>query len=47
MGINLTQSFFRSNNFTDPLKNTFLKDIDKFQFLKKIGLKIADKGIIN
>ena len=47
LGIDLTQKFFRHNKLTTPIKNGLLKDIDKFAFLKKIGLKIADKGIIN
>ena len=47
LGINLTQKFFRYNKSTVPIKNEILKDINKFGLLKKIGLKIADKGIIN
>ena len=47
LGIDLTQKFFRYNKLTEPIKNNLLKDIGKFSFLKKIGLKITDKGIIN
>ncbi len=47
LGIDLTQKFFRYNMITAPFKNSLLKDLDNFKFLKKIGLKIADKGIIN
>jgi len=47
LGIDLTQNFFRYNKLTVPIKNNLLKNIDKFAFLKKIGLKIVDKGIIN
>tara|TARA_B100000579_G_scaffold266126_1_gene219503 strand:+ start:14260 stop:15408 length:1149 start_codon:yes stop_codon:yes gene_type:complete len=47
LGIDLTQKFFRYSKLTAPIKNNLLKDIDKFPFLKKIGLKISDKGIIN
>ena len=47
LGINLTQSFFRYNKFTEPLKNSFLKDLDRYTFFKKIGLKFTDKGIFN
>ena len=47
LGINLTQNFFRYNKLTAGIKNNLLKDLDKFSFIKKIGLKIADKGIIN
>ncbi len=46
LGINLTQNFFKYNKYTHKIKNNLLKDIDKFTFLKKIGLKIADKGLI-
>ncbi len=42
----LTQNFFKYNKYTHKIKNNLLKDIDKFTFLKKIGLKIADKGLI-
>ncbi len=47
LGINLTQSFFRYNKFTSPIKNSFLKDLDRYTFFKKIGLKFTDKGIFN
>ncbi len=47
LGIDLTQKFFRYDKLTMPLKNNLLKNIDKFAFIKKIGFKIADKGIIN
>jgi len=47
VGIDLTQKFFRYNKLTVPIKNGLLEDIDNFKFLKKIGLKISDKGIIN
>jgi hypothetical protein len=45
--IDLTHQFFRYNKITEPIKNTLLRDIDKFSFIKKIGLEIADKGILN
>ena len=45
LGISFTHKFFRYNKFTDPLKNSLLKDISKFPIIKKIGLKLADKGI--
>jgi len=47
LGIDLTQNFFKYDKLTMPIKNNLLKNIDKFAFLKKIGFKIADKGIIN
>tara|TARA_Y100001970_G_scaffold204392_1_gene248871 strand:- start:7240 stop:8376 length:1137 start_codon:yes stop_codon:yes gene_type:complete len=47
LGINFTQNFFRQNKLTALLKNGLLKDLKKYTFLKKIGIKIADKGIFN
>ena len=35
LGIDLTQKFFRYNNFTSPIKNAVLKDLDRLPFLKK------------
>ncbi len=45
LGISVTQKFFRYNKYMAPIKNTLLKDIGKLPLIKKIGLKIADKGI--
>ena len=45
IGINLTQKFFRYNNFTEPAKRAILKELDKLKFIKKIGLNIVDKGL--
>ena len=45
LGINLTNSFFRQNKITSPIKDFILKDINKFNFLKEISIKISDKGI--
>ena len=47
LGINLTNKFFRYNKANNFLKEIILKDIDKFKYLKKVGLKISDKGIFN
>ena len=45
LGINFTNKFFKHNQNTSLLKEIILKDIDKFKFLKKLSLKISDKGI--
>ncbi len=45
LGINLTNSFFKQNKITSPIKDFILKDINKFNFLKEISIKISDKGI--
>ena len=45
LGINLTNSFFRQNKIISPIKDFILKDINKFNFLKEISIKISDKGI--
>ena len=47
LGINFTQKFFKYNKLYDPIKTRLLKDIGRSNYIKKIGLKIADKGIIN
>ena len=41
----LLNKFFKHNQNTSLLKEIILKDIDKFKFLKKLSLKISDKGI--
>ena len=45
IGINFTHSFFKHIKKISPLKKAFLKDINKFEFLKKISLDISDRGI--
>ena len=45
LGINLTNSFFKQNKITSPIKDFILKDINKFNFLKEMSIKISDKGI--
>ena len=45
LGINLTNSFFKQNKIISPIKDFILKDINKFNFLKEMSIKISDKGI--
>ena len=45
LGINFTNKFFMHNKSTSLLKEIILKDLNKFEFLKKLSLKISDKGI--
>ena len=45
LGINFTNKFFRHNQTTSLLKEMILKDINRFEFLKKLSLKISDRGI--
>ncbi len=45
LGINLTNSFFKQNKITSPIKDFILSDINKFNFLKEMSIKISDKGI--
>ena len=45
LGINFTNRFFKHHKNTSLFKEIILKDIDRFKFLKKLGLKISDQGI--
>ena len=45
LGIDLTNSFFKENKIFSPLKDILLKNVDNFQFVKKISQKISDKGL--
>ncbi len=45
LGINLTNSFFKQNKITSPIKDFILSDINKLNFLKEMSIKISDKGI--
>ena len=47
LGIDLTNNFFKYNKSFSPIKDFILKDINKFDFLKRISLKISDKGIFS
>ena len=45
LGINFTNRFFKHHKNTSLFKEIILKDIDRFEFLKRLGLKISDQGI--
>ena len=46
LGINLTNFFFKDIKYLSLLKSGFLKNLDKFSFIKKISQSVADKGIL-
>ena len=43
--MNFTNKFFMHNKSTSLFKEIILKDLNRFEFLKKLSLKISDKGI--
>ena len=45
LGVDLTNSFFKDDNFLTPIRNKILNKIDKFDFIKKLSRQISDKGI--
>ena len=45
LGMNFTNKFFMHNKSTSLFKEIILKDLNRFEFLKKLSLKISDKGI--
>ena len=45
LGIDLTNTFFKENKFLDPIKEKIIKNISKFESVKKISKIISDKGI--
>ncbi len=47
LGIDFTNNFFKCNKSFSPIKDFILKDINKFDFLKRMSLKISDKGIFS
>ena len=47
LGIDFTNNFFKYNKSFSSIKDFILKDINKFDFLKRISLKISDKGIFS
>ena len=47
MSLNLVHKFFKSNNIMNPMKKRIMKDLNKFEFLKKISLNISNKGIFS
>ena len=45
LGINLINKFFKFSKITEPIKKIILKDINKFNILKDISLRVSNKGI--
>ena len=45
IGISAINRFFTYNQYTQPLKDLILKDINKFKFLKDFGLNLSNNGI--
>ena len=45
IGISAINRFFTYNQYTQPLKDLILKDINKFKFLKDVGLNLSNNGI--
>ena len=45
LGINFVNNFFKFNKITEPIKKIILKDINKFNTLKDISLRVSNKGI--
>ena len=45
IGIDITRSFFKKNDYLDPVKKLFLENLNKIPSLKKISSKISDSGI--
>ena len=45
LGINFINKFFKFNKITEPIKKVILKDINKFNILKDISLRVSNKGI--
>ena len=44
-GINLTNLFFKDNKYFATFKKRILRNINNFEFLKKISQSIADRGL--
>ena len=45
LGINFLNYFFKFNKTTEPIKKVILKDINKFNILKNVSLRVSNKGI--
>ena len=45
IGIDLTHNFFKQNKLLDPFKETILKNISKYNTLKKISKFISNQGL--
>ena len=44
LGINLTNIFFKHNQYFSPIKRKILNNISNLKFIKEISQKISDKG---
>ena len=45
IGIDLTNAFFKKNKLLEPVKENIIRNISKFESIKKISKIISDKGI--
>jgi len=45
LGVDLVHTFFKENKLFDPFKNILLKNIGKYESIKKISRTISNKGI--
>ena len=45
LGISFVNNFFKFNKISEPIKKVILKDINKFNILKDISLRVSNKGI--
>ena len=45
IGIDLTNRFFKENKIPFPLKDFILKNINNFNFIKKVSQTVSDKGL--
>ena len=46
LGVEMTNSFFKSSRLLDPIKNIALKNIGKNFFIKRFSQIVSDKGLI-
>mgnify|MGYP001185698778 FL=1 len=46
LGVEMTNSFFKSSKLLDPIKNIALKNIGKNFFIKRFSQIVSDKGLI-
>jgi 2-polyprenyl-6-methoxyphenol hydroxylase-like FAD-dependent oxidoreductase len=46
LGINLTNIFFKNNEYFHSFKKSILNNINNFNFIKKKSQSIADRGIL-
>jgi len=45
VGIDITNNFFKKNKYFDPFKEVILKNISKYEIVKKFSKIFSDKGI--